>query len=105
MRRLPSDLAAKTEEVSIKKKILSLAAIMGMVLMASSAADARGNGGGAGFGASSFSPGQQFRQNGPVTGYHGASGYAPGHLYRLNGAVSGYPGASGYAPGRNFKPH
>jgi hypothetical protein len=39
-----------------------------------------GGAGGAGFGSSAFSPGQQFRQNGPVAGYPGASGYAPGRL-------------------------
>jgi hypothetical protein len=85
------------------RKILSFATIMGLVLVASSGANARGNGGSAGFGASAFSPGQQFRSNGPVTGYHGASGYAPGHLYRLNGSVTGHPGASGYAPGHKFR--
>ena len=35
---------------------------------------------------------QQFRLNGPVTGYRGASGYAPGRLYRLNGSVAGHRG-------------
>lgn len=84
------------------RKVLAITAIAGLALVTSSAADARG-GPGAGFGASAFSPGHQFRMNGPITGYHGASGYAPGHLHRLNGAVSGHPGASGYAPGHKFK--
>ena len=56
------------------------------------AAQARG-------GASSVSPGQQYRSNGPVAGTHGASGYAPGQQFRTNGAVTGTHGASGYAPG------
>ena len=82
-------------------KILLLAVIAGLIVMASLTANARGGAGG--FGASAFSPGQQFRLNGPANGYPGASGYAPGRLMRLNGPVSGYPGASGYAPGRKFK--
>jgi hypothetical protein len=87
-------------------KILSVAALTGLIALASSAANARGGSSfGGGFGASAFSPGQQFRQYGAVSGYPGASGYAPGRLYRLNGAVSGYHGASGYAPGRKFKHH
>jgi hypothetical protein len=85
-------------------KTLSLAAIAGLIVVASSTADARGGpGGGGGFGASAFSPGQQFRMNRSVNGYPGASGYAPGHLKRSLGPADGYPGASGYAPGRKFK--
>jgi hypothetical protein len=87
-------------------KTLSLAAIAGLIVVASSNADARGGPGGAGrFGASGLSPGQQFRLSGAVNGYPGASGYAPGHLKRLNGPVSGGPGASGYAPGHKLKNH
>jgi hypothetical protein len=83
-------------------RILSVAALAGFIALSSSSAIARG---GPNFdgGASAFSPGQQFRLNGPVSGYPGASGYAPGHLKRVNGAVPGYPGASGYAPGHKFK--
>jgi hypothetical protein len=50
--------------------------------------------------ASAVSPGQQFRENGPVTGTTGASGYAPGKQMQTNGPVTGSPGASGYAPGK-----
>ena len=50
-------------------------------------------------GASSVSPGAQYRANGAVSGSHGASGYAPGTLYRNGGATGGYSGAAGYAPG------
>jgi hypothetical protein len=84
-------------------KIVALVAIAGLVVVISSPVDARGPGGS--HGASALSPGQQFRQNGPVTGYAGASGYAPGRLYRQSGAVIGYTGASGYAPGRKYKSH
>jgi len=85
-------------------KTISLAAIAGLIVVASSAAYARGGfGGDSGFGASAYSPGQQFRLSGPVKGYPGASGYAPGRLFRLNGPVAGHPGASGYAPGHKFK--
>lgn len=83
-------------------KTISLAAIVGLIVVSSSTADARG---GASGGASGFSPGQQFRLSGAVNGYPGASGYAPGHLKRLNGPVPGRPGASGYAPGHKFKNH
>ena len=87
-------------------KIISLTAIVGLIIVSSSTADARGGpGGGGGVGASGFSPGQQFRLSGAVNGYPGASGYAPGHLKRLNGPVPGRPGASGYAPGHKFKNH
>ena len=85
-------------------KTISLAAIAGLIVVASATADARGGPGGGGvFGASAFSPGQQFRLSGPISCYPGASGYAPGHLKRLNGPVSGHPGASGYAPGHKIK--
>ena len=56
-------------------KILSFAAVVGLLVAASSTADARGMG----MGASSFAPGQSFRAHGPVAGHPGASGYAPGH--------------------------
>jgi hypothetical protein len=83
----------------LMKKILSLAAMVTMLAVASSAADAKGPGG-IGGGASSFSPGQSFRANGPVSGTHGASGYAPGHQMKSKGPGNGYAGASGYAPGK-----
>jgi hypothetical protein len=57
-------------------KILSIAAVAALLAVVSSTANAR-NGFGAGgesFGSSSFSPGQQFRENGPVGGRPGASG-------------------------------
>lgn len=63
-----------------------------LIAAAPFAAQARG-------GASSVSPGQQYRSNGPVTGTHGASSYAPGQQFRNNSAVTGTHGASGYAPG------
>lgn len=50
------------------KRILSLAAMISMLAVATSAADAKGPGGApGGGGASSSSPGQSFRNNGPVT--------------------------------------
>ena len=91
-------------------KTLSVVAAVGLIALMSPNANARGKpsfagGYGGGYGASAFSPGQQFRQYGAVSGYPGASGYAPGHLYRRNGAVNGYHGASGYAPGHKFRGH
>jgi len=82
-------------------KILSLAAVVGLLAVASSTADARGGG----FGASGFAPGQSFRAHGAVAGSPGASGYAPGHLRRSFGSIAGHPGASGYAPGHRFIRH
>jgi len=74
--------------------------MVALMAFASSAADARGPGGGA----SGISPGQQFRTNGPQTsgptaGFPGASGYAPGRLFQGNSTTHGSPGASVYAPG------
>jgi hypothetical protein len=79
-------------------KILSVAAVAGLLVAATSTADARG-------GASGFAPGQSFRAHGSVAGFHGASGYAPGRLMRARGSVPGHPGASGYAPGHRFVHH
>lgn len=79
-------------------KILSLAAIAGLLVAISSTADARGPGGGSP-GASGFSPGQSFRSGGAIAGHPGASGYAPGHLKKADS----FRGASAYAPGRRFK--
>lgn len=85
-------------------KILSCGAVLGL-LVASSSAFAGGHGG-LGGGASSISPGDKFRDNGPPTsgptaGFPGASGYAPGRLFNEGArpTISG-PGASGFAPGR-----
>jgi hypothetical protein len=80
-------------------KILSCAAVVGLLVASSSGVLAR-----AGGGASSISPGQQFRSGGPQTvgptaGYPGASGYAPVRLYLGNRTTHGSPGASIYAPG------
>jgi hypothetical protein len=81
------------------KKIVSLAAVVTMLAVASSAANAGGHG------VSGSSPGQQFRtngiqQNGPTAGYPGASGYAPGRLYQSGAPTTATgSGASVYAPG------
>jgi hypothetical protein len=100
LKKLPNDSAVDQKlRDRLMKKILSLAAMVTMLAVASSAADAKGPGG-VGGGASSFSPGQSFRNNGPVTGTNAASGYAPGHQMQTNGPVNGSPGAAGYAPGK-----
>jgi hypothetical protein len=84
-------------------KILSCTAVLGLLVASSSGVLAKGPGGS--MGASSFSPGHQFRTadgpptTGPTAGYPGASGYAPGRLYIGNGRSSAGPGASDYAPG------
>jgi hypothetical protein len=96
----------KPKEIGLMEKFLSLAAFIGLIAIASSAAEARGGPhGNGGFGTSAFAPGQQFRQGGAISGYPGASGYAPGRLYKQNGSVEGYHGASGYAPGHKRKHH
>lgn len=80
------------------KKVFVIAAALVAV---TSAAHARGLGGGIGGGASSFSPGHSFQSSGgPVTGTTGASGYSPGHQMQTNRPGTGWPGASGYAPGK-----
>ena len=79
-------------------RITMLAALVGLLVAASSTADARG-------GASAFAPGQQFRAHGSVAGHPGASGYAPGRLMKARGSLQGHPGASGYAPGHRFTHH
>ncbi len=85
-------------------KILSCAAVLGLLVASPSSVLAKGPGGS--MGASSFSPGHQFRAAGgpptigPTAGYPGASGYAPGRVYIGNGGpTTGSPGASIYAPG------
>ena len=82
-------------------KILSLAAVVGLLVAAPSITNARA----AGFGASGFAPGHSFQAHGSVAGHPGASGYAPGRLMRAHGSIPGHPGASGYAPGHRFVHH
>ncbi len=79
------------------RKILTLAAITGLMLTVSSVADARGGPGFGGFGA------------GGVAGSSGVSANSPGHLFKQHGSYVNlktgvrYPGASGYAPGRQMQ--
>jgi hypothetical protein len=77
-------------------KILSCAAIVGLVIASSSIAFARG-------GVSSASPGQQFIAGSKTGtgGDRGASGYSPGDRYNdANKTTTPTgPGASVYAPG------
>ena len=90
-------------------KILSCAAVLGLLVASSSSVLAAGRGGS--MGASSFSPGHEVKTGGVNTGGTsvtsvggpGASGYAPGRQYiedRTTGGTTGtHPGASVYAPG------
>jgi hypothetical protein len=92
-------------------KILSCAAVLGLLVASSSSVFAGGRGGS--IGASSFSPGHEFRTSpsGTSVGGPGASGYAPGrqHLEDRNESPTARetdrdptatgPGASVYAPG------
>jgi hypothetical protein len=75
-------------------KFLTMPALVTLLIVANSAAFARG------MGASSFAPGHERR----VPGTQGASGNAPGHLFLSTGrhSLPGHPGASGFAPGRQF---
>jgi hypothetical protein len=82
------------------KKILSCAAVVGLLVASSSSVFARGLGG-----ASSSSPGRQFVTHGPNGTAPGASGYSPGQQYLgASKAPNGSPGASGYAPGTVYAP-
>ena len=80
-------------------KILSCAAVLGLLVASSSSVLARGPGGGA----SHFTPAYASRNPGsstltPVPGLSGPSAYAPGQQMRAYGPGSGH-GASVYAPG------
>jgi hypothetical protein len=79
-------------------KILSCAAVLGLLVASSSSVLARGGGG-----ASHFTPAYASRNPGsstltPVPGLSGPSAYAPGQQMRAYGPGSGH-GASVYAPG------
>ena len=84
-------------------KILSCAAVVGLLVASSSSVFARGPGGSV----SAASPGGQFVSSGrtPTGTTPGASGYSPGQNYiGANKAANGSPGASGYAPGTVYAP-
>ncbi len=80
-------------------RILSCAAVLGLLIASSSSVFAGGNGGTS---ASTVSPGQQFRTPGntpPVSGLHGAAGWAPGHQTSTPTVTAPGNGAAVYAPG------
>ncbi len=81
-------------------KILSCAAVLGLLVASSSSVLAKGPGGGA----SAVSPGSQFRNGNtpPVSGLPGAAGFAPGQQMRSGvtpTATAPGNGAAVYAPG------
>jgi hypothetical protein len=81
-------------------KILSCAAVVGLLVASSSSVFAKGPG----IGASTVSPGYQFRNGStpPVTGLSGAAGFAPGQQMRAGVtpiATAPGNGAAVYAPG------
>jgi hypothetical protein len=80
-------------------KILSCAAVVGLLVASASSVFAKGPGGGV----SSSSPGQQFIAAGKTGtgGSPGASGYSPGDKYNDAGKTTTgtHPGASVFAPG------
>ena len=83
-------------------KILSCAAVVGLLITSSSSVFARGPGGSGG-GASHFTPAYASQNPSsstlkPVQGLSGPSAYAPGQQMRAYGPGSGN-GASVYAPG------
>ncbi len=83
-------------------KILSCAAVLGLLVASSSGVLAKGPGGGGG-GASAFTPAFASRNPGSSTltavpGRTGPSAYAPGQQMRAFGSGTGQ-GASVYAPG------
>ncbi len=75
-------------------KIMSCAAVVGLLVASPSSVFAKG-------GASGISPGQKFiaADKQPTGGTPGASGYSPGQQYLNNKTTNGSPGASIYAPG------
>jgi hypothetical protein len=80
-------------------KILSCAAVLGLLVASSSSVFAKGPGG-----ASAVSPGHEMRSGGtaPVPGLHGAAGWAPGQQMRAGVTPTGTApgnGAAVYAPG------
>jgi hypothetical protein len=80
-------------------KIMSCAAVVGLLVASSSSVFAKGPGG-----ASTVSPGYQFRNGGtpPVSGLPGAAGFAPGqqmHSGVTPSATAPGNGAAVYAPG------
>jgi hypothetical protein len=80
-------------------KIMSCAAVLGLLVASSSSVFAKGPGGGA----STFTPAYASKNPGsstltPVPGLSGPAAYAPGQQMRANGTGSGN-GASVYAPG------
>ena len=81
-------------------KILSCAAMLGLLVASSSSVLAKGPGGGA----STVSPGFQSRSGStaPVSGLSGAAGFAPGQQMRAGVTSTGTApgnGAAVYAPG------
>jgi len=84
-------------------KILSCAAVVGLLVASSSGVLAKGPGGG--MGASSFAPGHEIKTappTGPTAGFPGASGYAPGQQMRSGvtpSATAPGNGAAVYTPG------
>jgi hypothetical protein len=81
-------------------KILSGAAVVGLLVASSSGVLAKGP-----MGASSFAPGHEIKAappTGPTAGFPGASGYAPGQQMRSGvtpSATAPGNGAAVYAPG------
>jgi hypothetical protein len=83
------------------KKIVSCAAVVGLLVASSSSVFAAGGHGGSS--ASTFTPAYASKNPGsssltPVTGLSGPSAYAPGQQMRAYGSGAGN-GASVYAPG------
>jgi len=81
------------------KRIVSCAAVAGLLVASSSSVFAKGPGGGA----STFTPAYAAKNPGsstltPAPGLSGPSAYAPGQQMRANPSASGN-GASVYAPG------
>jgi len=78
-------------------KILSIAAVAGLLIGSTAMVQAQVRGGTSSPGASGASPGHEMQEHGSKGG-PGASGFAPGHEMQKQGSKGG-PGASGFAPG------
>ena len=86
------------------KRIVSCAAVVGLLIASSSSVFARGGVNNGGTNASAVSPGQEMKSGGtpPVTGLHGAAGWAPGQQMRSGvtpTVTAPGNGAAVYAPG------
>jgi hypothetical protein len=100
----PGAGSQEAKEALMNVKVLSIAAMAGLLIGSTALVQAQNRGGGGMGGASSASPGHEMQSPGASgersEGGPGASGFSPGHEMR-EGEGRGGPGASGLAPGHD----